>query len=139
MTEPPRRKRFQIHLSTAIVLMFVAGGLLWANTYARIESKCEWVGQPASQPDAPYNDEERTRYIQTLRGWPFSALKTSDYSFRSIQGSTDPLKSFERVPGSTQIRALWVCIDILIGLGLLGVSWFLCESLIRRRAARKGA
>jgi hypothetical protein len=31
MTEPPRRHRFQIHLSTAVVLMFVAGGLIWAN------------------------------------------------------------------------------------------------------------
>ena len=31
MSEPPHRKRFQIHLSTAIVLMFVAGGLIGAN------------------------------------------------------------------------------------------------------------
>ncbi|HLX59657.1 MAG TPA: hypothetical protein VKX17_00105 [Planctomycetota bacterium] len=33
MPEPPRRARFQIHLSTAIVMMFVAGGLMWANFY----------------------------------------------------------------------------------------------------------
>src|SRR5437868_14403168 len=32
MTEPPLRKRFQVHLSTAIVMMFVAGGSMWANT-----------------------------------------------------------------------------------------------------------
>src|SRR5947207_2506379 len=32
MPTPPPRKRFQIHLSTAIVMMFVAGGLMWANT-----------------------------------------------------------------------------------------------------------
>ncbi len=31
MTNPPPRKRFQIHLSTAIVTMFVAGALIWAN------------------------------------------------------------------------------------------------------------
>ncbi len=31
MPEPQRRKRFQIHLSTAVVMMFVAGGILWAN------------------------------------------------------------------------------------------------------------
>ncbi|HLX61109.1 MAG TPA: hypothetical protein VKX17_07480 [Planctomycetota bacterium] len=31
MPNPPRRARFQIHLSTAIVLMFVAGGLMWLN------------------------------------------------------------------------------------------------------------
>jgi hypothetical protein len=31
MTEPPPRQRFQFHLSTAIVLMFVAGAVMWAN------------------------------------------------------------------------------------------------------------
>ena len=34
MPPPPRHARFQIHLSTAIVLMFVAGGLMWANVNA---------------------------------------------------------------------------------------------------------
>src|SRR5438477_160602 len=34
MTEPPPRNRFQIHLSTAIVMMFVAGGLIWANVHS---------------------------------------------------------------------------------------------------------
>jgi hypothetical protein len=31
MPEPPRRKRFQIHLSTAMVMMFVAAAIIWAN------------------------------------------------------------------------------------------------------------
>ena len=31
MPNPPRRPFFQIHLSTAIVLMFTAGALVWAN------------------------------------------------------------------------------------------------------------
>src|SRR5258706_512202 len=31
MPTAPPRKRFQFHLSTAIVLMFVAGALMWAN------------------------------------------------------------------------------------------------------------
>ena len=34
MSEKPRRW-LQIHLSTAIVLMFVAGGMLWANIHIR--------------------------------------------------------------------------------------------------------
>ena len=37
MPEPPRRKRFQIHLSTAIVMMFVAGALIWANTRNQVD------------------------------------------------------------------------------------------------------
>ncbi|HLX60085.1 MAG TPA: hypothetical protein VKX17_02265 [Planctomycetota bacterium] len=35
MATPPRRGRFQIHLSTAIVMMFVAGGIIWANVKVR--------------------------------------------------------------------------------------------------------
>jgi hypothetical protein len=31
MSEKPKRRFFQIHLSTAVVLMFVAGGLMWLN------------------------------------------------------------------------------------------------------------
>jgi hypothetical protein len=30
-----KRRRFQIHLSTAIILMFAAGGIIWANLTAR--------------------------------------------------------------------------------------------------------
>ena len=33
MSEKPKRRFFQIHLSTAIVLMFVAGGLMWFDFY----------------------------------------------------------------------------------------------------------
>ena len=29
MPEPTRRKRIQIHLSTAIIMLIVAGGLMW--------------------------------------------------------------------------------------------------------------
>ena len=36
MPNPPPRKPFQIHLSTAIVLMFVASGLMWANVTERV-------------------------------------------------------------------------------------------------------
>jgi len=37
MSETPKRRFFQIHLSTAIVLMFVAGGLLWLNLRGRVD------------------------------------------------------------------------------------------------------
>ena len=35
MPNPPRRPFFQIHLSTAIMLMFTAGALIWANATPR--------------------------------------------------------------------------------------------------------
>src|SRR6266404_1141238 len=45
MTDKPRRPWFQIHLSTAIVLMFVAGGILWLNVtpdWAHMSSVYGW-------------------------------------------------------------------------------------------------
>ena len=53
MPEPPPRKRFQIHLSTAIVLMFVAGMLIWANIRERYSRMLE---------EAPY--------AGICKGWP---------------------------------------------------------------------
>jgi len=58
MTNPPRRKRFQVHLSTAVVLMFAAGGIIWGNLCAYEESvgpsmemqpgdMCRFYGWPA--------------------------------------------------------------------------------------------
>ena len=35
MSDKSKRGRFQIYLSTAVLLMFVAGGLLWANLVIR--------------------------------------------------------------------------------------------------------
>jgi hypothetical protein len=114
MTEPPRRKRFQIHLSTAIVLMFVAGGLIWANRIEKLStSRIEF---------AEY----------THAGWPFWALNhihlIDPYGIERI-GKTDMY--FIVYPGL--IENLSVAALILFSV------WFLCEWLIRRRAARKDA
>jgi len=38
-----QRRFFQIHLSTAVVLMLVAGVLVWANVRERKESVHIWV------------------------------------------------------------------------------------------------
>ena len=34
MTDKPRRAWFELHLSTVIAMMFVAGGFMWANMQA---------------------------------------------------------------------------------------------------------
>lgn len=43
MSDKPKRAWFQIHLSTAIVLMFVAGGLMWANSTVAMRFRYERV------------------------------------------------------------------------------------------------
>jgi len=47
----PKRKRFQVHLSTAVVLMFAAGGMIWLNVTDR------WQG------------------FHSLYGWPLVAME----------------------------------------------------------------
>jgi|SRR5579862_1262852 len=113
MPEPPRRARFQIHLSTAIVLMFVAGGLIWANIGVSIY-KLNFHG---------------TRSTHLQYGWPFKAplfiIEENGVQF---------------APRATPIFfAIFFVPDLLIAVGILLATGFTCEWLIRRRAARKGA
>lgn len=58
MPKPPRRRRFQIHLSTAIVMMFVAGVLIWANTRGR---RVETIGRYIKALPAPQTAETDAR------------------------------------------------------------------------------
>jgi len=95
LSDPSRRKRFQIHLSTAIVMMFVAGGCLWINVNGRI------IGQ------------------HHYYGWPIAIIKRKVY----LVG--------QPYPGYA------IIFDVIVMFALLLVCWFLCEWIIRRRAARK--
>jgi hypothetical protein len=70
-----KRRWFQIHLSTAIMLMFVAGALMWQNfrTYT------------AEFP--PYTNKAYTAYIVTpSMGWPFPHVR--DVHFRDMADDT---------------------------------------------------
>src|SRR5204863_6185967 len=68
MPTPPPRKRFQIHLSTAIVMMFVAGGFTWANFVPK-RSYSSWIN------GRELNWKESWAYNTTaFYGWPFSAV-----------------------------------------------------------------
>jgi hypothetical protein len=115
LNSPPRRARFQIHLSTAIVLMFVAGFFIWANVNAFVVTKVV---------------RTQLEFSETRIGWPYSLTYE-----QKVNGAVLP------VPW----EVLWIpliivlLVDALIALGSLLVVWFLCEWLIRRRAARKGA
>ena len=49
-----RFPRLQFHLSTAIVLMFVAGALLWANLQPRVSGTAEDYDKFYGWPDVVY-------------------------------------------------------------------------------------
>jgi len=59
---PKKRPLFQFHLSTAIVLMFVASGLLWPNVSTRFRRL-----EPSKASRLCYEVES------LVRGWPFLA------------------------------------------------------------------
>src|SRR5690349_20011862 len=62
MPTPPPRKRFQIHLSTAIVMMFVAGGMIYANSIDR--------GPYESRKYSGGQSVEFSECVSSY-GWPF--------------------------------------------------------------------
>src|SRR5436190_7171665 len=102
MSEPLPRKRFQIHLSTAIVLMLVAGGILWANLRAR---------------DALYISG-----VWHIYGWPLDAAATADLdpAFRNMGVGSG--FSYARV-------ALDFCIALVILLAIWLLSeWLIHRS-----------
>ena len=112
---PPLKRRFQIHLSTAIVLMFVAGGLIWANV----------------TPNKNYGlgCSEGIYHKSVWYGWPFSCI----FDIKLSNSLFDWVGKHYR----------WIIdwnksvLNLLIALLLVFLVYFLCEWLIRRRAARK--
>jgi hypothetical protein len=62
MAEPPHRKRFQVHLSTAVVLMFVGAGVVWLN----LTWQDDMVGGVYKMEVYPW---------ETDYGWPLNAYE----------------------------------------------------------------
>ncbi|HLX60086.1 MAG TPA: hypothetical protein VKX17_02270 [Planctomycetota bacterium] len=109
MATVPRRGRFQIHLSTAIVLMFVAGGLMWANLVeGRVDGRAAY-------------------------GWPFCAVRPWYGA-----AWTDKNGFKFNVPTSYTYDERLLAFDLSIAFLILVGVYAFCEWLIRRRAARKG-
>ena len=106
MTETPKKRPwFQYHLSTAVILMFVAGGLLWMNM-------------------TPYQN-----YLyrnDTIYGWPLACyVQTRDY-LDYIGLATF---CFHDV-GLLYINLL---INIMVNLGIIVAIAIMCEYPIRRK------
>jgi hypothetical protein len=121
MPASPRRKRFQIHLSTAIVLMFAAGGLLWANI-AGTESIVQ-----ADRWDRPAD----VYYHLRTCGWPLQATYIVKYTYGPNAGIFSGGRYSDAIPPTT------VFVNGAVGLTILFSVWFLCERLIHRAAGKE--
>lgn len=112
------RRWFQLHLSTSVVLMVVASGLLYLNAVERV-SRIE------RGPSRLFYEEGSDTLVSvyfTVRGWPIV------YHDRML-----PLDHFE-ADSAMDLGGLCLngCICLAIATGLT----FLLEYLIRRREAR---
>jgi hypothetical protein len=105
MSDPPRRRPwFQFHLSTAVVLMFVASGLLWASVHE-------------------YNEWEPLGYwtLVSKRGWPMAYLRAT----RLSRGSSALFEQHMSVAS--------LVLDIAVALAILLATAVVLEWRIRRR------
>ena len=141
MTEPPRRKRFQIHLSTALIMMFGAGGIIWANVVTHRVGDASLgkvtFNTPAIMTGPDGKDIVNVTAIPqtgaTNRGWP-ATLISKKWTVFEIKGGTK-----EEIAHNQRYHAQGIAINLATMLGILIAICLLCEWLIRRRAARKGA
>lgn len=115
MIDKQKRQWFQIHLSTALVLMVTAGWL---------------VGQNFKRAPMGFSD---TKYLR--RGWPF--IVYSEWQQRCLENSNAVQMTWDKqgfvAIGGTAIHPLHFCINFLIGLSILIIIALVWESDIRRR------
>jgi len=122
MLEPARRKRFQIHLSTALVMMIAAGILIWANVTSEAREivardyTYDQEGHAYPIPDPPW---------RTVRqyGWPLTALVLSEFHPLDHRAHEFAIAS--------------VAVDFLVFAVALIVTGLICELWIRIRSAQK--
>jgi hypothetical protein len=114
MTSSPKRPWFRFHLLTAVLMMFAAGGLLWANTLIR--------------PFPIDLGEGLTKHVAG-QGWPQCYLQTN-------KGAED-LGCSIKVEEEGIVDYPPLLFDFLCGAIILMVIALTSESLLRGREGRK--
>jgi hypothetical protein len=120
--EKPKKRRFwQLHLSTAVLLMFGAGGFLWLNSFPH--------------RFYPWADMPENYFYQY--GWP--TVFYTDPEPALVMGIPlgTALDRFIREVGQREVSTLHVVVNVLVALPCLASLAFACEWLIRRREGRK--
>lgn len=157
--QPKKRGLFQLHLSTCVVLMLVAGGLLWANlsphksfhTGAVIsgngpKTTVEVVTSiEAGFPDLFYLEQRSAGF----RDWPKNSFHFSGRGqggFHTTPLTPDEVSLLKGFPSTGAERKSWVAptdwsgkitwsallANTVHGVFVLGIVAFLCEWLLRR-------
>ena len=153
----PKRRFWQIHLSTAVLMMFAAGGIGWLNSILHFTYDDDRAKITGRQP--PY--EFDPGWLE--RGWPFTAYRLGadlmdyDYLRMTPEKLLSEVKKMDegrkwvmscymfhgRIavpygnPPTPTILLFSLILDIAIGLGMLFTLAFLAESILRRREGRE--
>ncbi|MBI3830349.1 MAG: hypothetical protein HY291_12585 [Planctomycetes bacterium] len=118
MSEPRKRRWFQIHLSTALIAMFAAATLLYLN-----------VSESFSHEIYTWNYKEGWYTGVLVRGWPYQYEVDGGFPWDDWRGT-----GFEDLGRSILISLIAnVVLSLVLIIGLM----FFCEFLIRRHEARK--
>lgn len=123
---------FQVHLSTAVVLMFVAGGVIWANVRGRTVFEADDTG------------ERYAKMAFVNYGWPIEAIGRN-YDAEYFFDSNETLQQHPRVWGpfraafnpETGNEADWkiaLTIDVAFAILIMLFITFLVERFLRRGA-----
>lgn len=139
MNDKARRPWFQIHLSTTIVLMFVAGGLLWVNIAPHEQT---YVAGLVPDEGNEWSSRHEEFGTVTERGWPLRILQFKILFFPHSGERESPHESLgfpgriNYVPPSSHISVGAIIIKSLVALAFITAAAFACELSIRRREVR---
>lgn len=140
-----KRARFQLHLSTCVVLMLAAGILLWANVRERVRE--------SGDVEVSFRQSGLEGHKTTAedRGWPATLVTASYervYECR-LKYQPDPRQSvlpIEEIPGTSKFNApsvawnaLYCIVDLFCAIGIFASVGFGCEWLLRRRRRKSTA
>jgi hypothetical protein len=126
MDSPPKKRRFwQLHLSTAVLLMLAAGGILWIETRERfVKAAYDLEGDELKNYAKARFSDSPPRWISkslVTRGWPLWF-----YGYYELEATW-----------ITHFNAIGLVIDSLVSIAFLLIVGFSLEWRIRRREGRK--
>ena len=146
--ENPKRKFWQLHLSTAMIMMFVAGGLIYANVREmttdpggstfmdRYVSSIEFGGSKFNEEEIGlFRDvagKDRPRTMIRYYGIPYSCnMFSTSVEIMDANGTTH-YRIIARHWNADSIVS-----NTLVSLLIIFFVMRVCETLIRRREGRK--
>ena len=121
MSESQRRKWLQVHLSTAVLLMFVAGALIWVNVKPRTQT------QRHSPMFNPWKE------VLNEYGWPLTVVSfTNKYDEISSGDAASPLN-----PYNVSLSYYFASADFVTALTMLIGVYIMSELWIHRLDSRE--